>query len=217
MHKHILLTLLAIASVARVSQATLVTFSDAAAFFTQTGATSVGGFPTGTHVTDFKTGQASFERTGSSTFNFADWTTRFPGVEMAINGKEQFEVTFDNPIHSFGFDIVEVEKDPNLNGSFVDSTFILNFYKLGSLVGTHSFNPPNDTVSFVGVSLSTAFDQVELIESVGAEGNEFFGAFYSGKAAPAGVPDSGSSLAMLGSFCGILASARALRRTRNTD
>jgi len=203
---------------ASAALATAATFTDQAAFLAQTGATSVGGFPnpTGSSLTEFVAGEAHFRRIGSSTFNFNEWTTRFPGVDMALNGNEEFSVTFDNPVHSFGFDIVEVETDPNLNGAFIDSTFSLNFYSLGSLVGTHDFNTPNDTASFVGVSLSQAFDQVQLIERVGGIENEFFGGFYTGKTAPRSVADSGSSGAMLGGVLGVLASVRALRSRQQT-
>ena len=136
---------------------------------------------------------------------------------MAINGKEEFDVDIASPIHSFGFDFVEPENDPNVNGPFfVDSTFTMDFYRLGSLVGTHTFTAPNDAASFVGVWMTDAFDQVQLREPIGDIENELFGTFYTGKSLPTGVPDGGSGLAMLGGVCGVLASASSFRRARRT-
>jgi len=217
MNNKLIITILALGSAAGSAQASLHSSTDKAAFLAGTGATSVGSFPSGAHVASFTAGEAHFQIVSPATFNFDEWTSHLPGVDMGINGTEQFDVSFANPVHSFGFDIVEVQNDPNLNGvPFVDSTFTMDFYSLGLLVGTHTFNAPNDAASFVGVWLNDAFDQVQLRETVGGIENEFFGTFYSGKTLPTGVPDGGSGLAMLGGVCGVLASASSLRRARRT-
>lgn len=217
MNNKLIITILTLGSAAGSAQAAPHTSTDKAAFLAETSATSVGGFPSGSHVASFTAGEAHFQIVNPSTFNFSDWTSRLPGVDMGINGKEQFNVSFANPVHAFGFDIVEVQNDPNLNAApFVDSIFTMDFYRLGLLVGTHVFNAPNDAASFVGVWMNNTFDQVRLRETVGGIENEFFGTFYSGKALPTGVPDGGSSLAMVGGVCGLLASASSLRRARQT-
>jgi hypothetical protein len=216
MNNKLIITILTLGSAVGSAQASLHSSTDQAAFLAETGATSVGGYPSGTRVTSFTAGEAHFQSVSPSTFGFGEWTGRLSGTDMGLNDKEQFNVSFANPVHSFGFDLVEPQNDPNVNAPFVDSTFTMEFYSLGLLVGTHTFNAPNDAASFVGVWMNNTFDQVQLRETVGGIENEFFGTFYSGKTLPTGVPDGGSSLAMVGGVCGLLASASSLRRARQT-
>lgn len=214
MNSKLILALFALGSVAGDTHAALVAYDNPVAFLAATGAASVGGFPSGTHVSTFTAGSAGFAIVAPSTFSFGEWTTRLPGTDMGINGVEQFDVSFNQATYSFGFDFVEPERDPNVNAPFVDSTFELSFYSAGALVGTHTFNAPNDVAAFVGVSSSSPFDKVEVRETTGNIENEFFGTFYSGQRRFSSVPDGGNGLIMLGGACGILFSARGWQRAR---
>jgi hypothetical protein len=143
-----------------------------------------------------------------------DWTTRLPGADIAISGPENLEIALNDPVYSFGYDIVEPEFDPNLNAPFVDSTFEVTLSLGGVKVGSFTFNPANDTAAFIGVWTDSPFDRVSIVEttppSLGE--NEFYGQFFSGTVAlpPAPIPEPGTWATLAGGL-GLLA---LLRRRR---
>lgn len=65
-------------------------------------------------------------------------------------------------------------------GTFVDSVFTVELLLNTTLVGSFSFNSPNDTAAFNGVWSDSAFNKVEIQETTGGIENEFFGQFYIG-------------------------------------
>lgn len=138
------------------------------------------------------------------TFNLRgiDWTNRIPGVDLAVNGVESFDVEIDYPIDSFGFDFVEPEFDPLVGATFIDSTFEITLLNSESVIDSFEFQRPNDIASFVGFSSNSPFDKVEIREIVGGAENEFFGSFYTGSSKSVPEPSLilGSGILGLGFF-----------------
>lgn len=64
--------------------------------------------------------------------------------------------------------------------SFVDSTFMVTLKGGSDVIGSYSFNPPNDAAAFSGVKSLETFDTVEITETTGNADNEYFGFFYAG-------------------------------------
>lgn len=193
---------------------TIMTFDDKLAFLTATGATSAtGALP---NLGFISGGAAASQMVGSVTFSISapssslaigtagvasgvvgnDWTTRLAGSDIAIGDVENLNADLSGDVFSFGFDFVEPENDPNVNGPFIDSTFGVSLFDGGILVDSITFNAANDIAAFVGVWGDTFFNRVEIREIVGGIGNEFFGEFYTGTtAAPVPTPHTLALLA----------------------
>jgi MYXO-CTERM domain-containing protein len=179
------LALPAILLTAAQAQAAVTAFSDKALFLGSTGATVVtapyydGGFnsysgPWGSIVS----GGVTFTQVTGGLY-MGDATTRLPGGEISINGREEMNLALASPAYAIGFDFVEPEHDPLVNAPFVDSTFTIGLFKGSTAVGSFSFNAPNDSASFAGALSTVAFDRVRIRETVGGIENEFFGQFYA--------------------------------------
>ena len=177
------------------ASAALTLYSDKAVFLAQTGATAATTIPSSATANlgaGFTSGSLTFAVAGAAiTFHIGEWTSRLAGQDLAISGFEEFDVTVDSGlVHSFGFDFVEPETDPNVNATFEDSTFSVTLKNGAATVGSFSFTRPNDSAEFVGVWTDTgeAFDRVLVRETIGNNENEFFGQFYTGTAAPVPEP-----------------------------
>lgn len=188
-----------------LADAAIITFTSKAAFLSATGATSttgqlpdIGLVPGGASATQ-TVGSVTFSISSPSSELYigtanclddrfpcpADWTSRLAGPDIAISGTENLNANLlVSPVFSAGFNIVEPQNDPELGGPFVDSTFTVRLLMGATSVGTFNFNAPNDTAAFAGVSSDTAFDRVEIRETTGGGGNEFFGQFYVGTQNP---------------------------------
>jgi hypothetical protein len=194
--------------------ATSVVYSDLATFLADTGAAATaipdaGG--SGVVTSPQTVGPLTFSLGPGATnliFGGIDWTTRLTGAEIALSGVEDLDVGIASGAFAFGFEMVEPQNDPNLNGTFVDSTFTITLRNGGSIVDSFLLTPPNDTAVFFGVWSSDAFDRVEIRETVGALENEFFGTFYTGSQALPVPEPSGLAFAALA----LLAGLRATRR-----
>ena len=181
------------------AMATITTFSDRAAFITATGAGAAGTVPTGGGAeVSFVMGDLTFTRHAPSSFFLipGDLGIRIPGFDLAINGFESFNVDSGTLLSSFGFDFHEVEFDPNLAGTFLESTFEVTLRNGGSFVDSFTFTRPNDSLEFVGVGSTNSFDRIEIREIVGGFENEFFGNFLTTTASVA-VPEP-STLVLFG-------------------
>lgn len=203
---------------AGTASAALTLFSNKALFLAQTGATAATTIPStpDTTTTGFTSGSLSFAlAAGSTNFIIDEWTTRLTGQDLAISGFESFDVTVNSGlVHSFGFDFVEPEFDPNVNGPFVESTFEVTLKNGASTVGSFQFSRANDSAEFVGVWSGTgqAFDRVQVREIVGNNENEFFGQFYTGTAAPVPEPMTAGLIAA----AALAAAKRSMRRRSAT-
>jgi hypothetical protein len=204
----------------RGAHAAIVTFGDKAAFLSATGATSATGtIPNlgnqglvpvvlGDVTLQSASGNLFIGTLGVASTN--DWTTRLAGNDIAISDIENLDVTVNllSPTYAFGFDFVEPENDPNVNGPFVDSTFEVRLFDGVTLVDSFTFNAPNDVAAFVGAWGNTAFDNVQVREITGDIGNEFFGEFYAGSTA---LPEPSSFMVFAG-LMGLVMARRHRRR-----
>lgn len=199
----IVLTILGLAPVVTgQAKADFIVFTDKASFLTSTGAVdatgplpatgfigSTGGSPPGPTTA---VGSVTFQ---AVRYRFIDLSARLPGNEFAISvgadgrASESLNLSVASPVFSLGFDFVEPENDPNVNETFVDSTFAVTVKNGATSLFSFTFNAPNDAAAFVGVAGATLFDRVEIRETVGTDDNEFYGRVYTGTQA---VPEPSS-------------------------
>lgn len=98
--------------------------------------------------------------------------------------------------------------DLNVNATFVESTFEVTLFDGTTEVGSFTFARPNDQATFVGVWTDFGFDNIEIEETIGGIGNEFFGQFYTGTTA---IPEP-TTLALFGLGAVLLAARRRGRK-----
>ena len=171
------------------------TYTDKTTFLTDTGATSATGPLPNLGV--IPGGGAASQTVGSATFTITppsstlifgtlgqvvtnnDWTLRLPGNDIAISDIENLNVDLSSTVYSFGIDLAEPETDPNINAPFIDSTFTVTIKNGGSFVDSFTVNPPNDVAAFLGIWTDVPFDRVEIRETTGGVGNEFFGEVFT--------------------------------------
>lgn len=209
--KRILIFLMALAMVFGLSvsaYATLITFSDQAAFLASTGATSATGslpnlglIPSGSQVV----GAVTFSIAPPSSALFigasgrpdvigGDWTSINPGNDIAISDVENLNVDLASPVYALGFDFVEPTDFTCYAGCY-DSTFAVTLKNGIAEVGSFTFNAPDSTLAFVGVWTDTLFNRVEIRDTTSTIDDEFFGEFYTGTTP---VPEP-ATLLLLGS------------------
>lgn len=205
-----------------LAQGALIQFSNRADFLAQTGATAATSIPIdsegpkGGSYTSGSLTFTAFTAFGGS-FSVHDWSARLPGRELGIGGSENFDVDVNSGIvYSFGFDFVEPQFDPNLGGTFVDSTFSVTLLNGATPIGSFTFNRPNDSAEFVGVwtGPGEGFNRVQVRETIGSFENEFFGQFYTGTSPIAAVPEPSSLLLACVALAGGTALSRIRRRRR---
>jgi len=196
---------LAIATLAPAAQAGVVTFTDESAFLAATGATAQPAIPdTGSQGTTATLGDLTLTTGPGATvlifgpfgFGGSEWSTLIPGNDFAISDDESFNVDFAAPVASFGFQVHEpsatgTPPDTTNTGAFIDSVYDVTVRSGGRVIGTASFAPDNDVLTYFGVWGDTLFDRVEIVETTGGIENEYFGAFATGTTPvplPAGLP-----------------------------
>lgn len=174
------------AVVSSTASGSLITFTDQSSYLTQTGSAATAAVPNVGLVTPpYTVGDLTFSL-GPGAISMSvgmpggDFTVRTVGNDIALSGLEDLNVDLASAVFAFGFEFVEPENDPNVNGPFVDSTFQVTLLAGGVAVGSFTYNAPNDTFAFVGAWSDQAFDRVEIREIVGNVGNEFFGQFFTG-------------------------------------
>jgi hypothetical protein len=195
--------------------ATTILITDKTSFVAATGATPVGAIPFSSSSADFTVGILTFENVSPSSVNHdRNWSTLISEpFDLAINGVENFDVASSSPLFSFGFDFHEpTTASPSFpdtcNAPCFDSTFQITLLNGVTPVGSHTFNMPNDQLTFVGVWSSDPFDRIEIRDTTGTIDNEFFGNFLTGNRA---LPEP-TTVALLG--VGLVALALRRRRAR---
>ena len=77
---------------------------------------------------------------GRVTAGLVDLTSKLPGTDLGISGNENFNIDFAEPVFGFGMEMLEVQNDPYLNGTFVESTFSITLKSSGSTIDTFTFS-----------------------------------------------------------------------------
>lgn len=184
--------------------AAIISFSDQTTFLATTSATPEASLVNFDFSAAPKTiGDLTYSLNGGSNFGIGEFSSRISGPEIIVSGPDGIAVDINkaSPVFSFGFEFVEPENDPNVNGTFVDSTYSLEILNGTTGLGSFNFNAPNDTLAFVGVQSDQAFDRVLITEIVGANGNEFYGQFFTGGSVL--VPEPSTYLLFLFALVGI--------------
>lgn len=187
------------------AKAAIIDFNHRMTFIAATGAVGIGAIPQNVAPAGFVLGGLTFSPHPNATFNTSlNWSTQISeAFDLALNDKEEFNVDSPGPLFSFGFDFHEpnISRPPattaidTCNTACVDSTFQVTLRNGGALVDSFSFTRNDDSLEFVGVWSTQAFDRIEIRETLGTNDNEFFGNFLIGRI-PA-VPEPGT-LALLG-------------------
>ena len=209
------------------AHATLVTYSNKAAFLADSGSTDASGAYAnlgyvGSAPKTFgsvRVGGVSPMWVGALGYQ-ADWTPLLPGNDLAFDGKENFDVVTAAPVYSLGFDVVE-PTFVGINGgcgtgvpSCTDSTFTVTLLDSASVVvGSFTFNPANDVAASIGVTSTTAFSKAQVRETVGNIENEYFGHFYTSEASVTSVPEPSTNALFLAGLAGAAVWARRRLKT----
>ncbi len=116
---------------------------------------------------------------GTLSANGGDWSSVLPGHELAIDAFEDLNIALAKPVKALGFDFVEPIS--GFCGEVcVDSLFQVTLKLGAAVVRTFSYDAPNDTPWFIGITSDAPFDRVELRELEGGEiEDEYFGQFYT--------------------------------------
>jgi hypothetical protein len=147
------------------------------------------------------------------------YTDKFsPNPYVVISGVENFNavVTFASAIYAFGMDVYEPTSPSLFNGcnvtTCVESTFELSFLNGASLLETIIFSPANDILDFIGYSNASAFDRIEVRETVGTNDNEMFGNFVTSTTQLNAVPLPGGLPLLAAGLVGFGLMARRKRK-----
>ena len=205
------------------SKADLVVYSDKATFLMATAAGPATDIPASPETTfalgsPFTSGDLTFLLVPNESlrFNIIEFSSRMAGRELAISGLESFDIDLGTHLaHSFGFDFVEPEFDPNVFGTgFVDSEYQVTLLLGGATVDSFTFSRPNDSAEFVGVwtDALSPFNRVAIRETSGGDENEFFGQFYVGTTA---IPEPGAGGLLTLGLLGMTAALRSPRRPQS--
>ncbi len=141
-------------------------------FLTLTGAShATEPYPSGNlGATSFESGSVTFTPMQGSGLNFAEWTSLFPGNDLALNGSTNLNLDLSFTASAIGIDFAD-------SGS--NSTFAILLRRDGQTVASASVSTGSAT-RFVGLWSDRTFDQVEIRETAGGAENEFIGRVYVG-------------------------------------
>lgn len=208
----LLLVVCGLAASASVNAA-IVTYANRATFIAATGAAPIGAIPYNVAGGGFVLGGLTFVNESPSTFNSSlNWSSLISEpYDLAINDRENFNVTAPGPLFAFGFDFHEPTNPASVqDGCYttcVDSTFTVTLRDGATLVDSFTFNGPDAVLAFVGVASSVAFNRIEIRETAGGIDDEYFGNFLVGRVQV--IPEP-SILALVG--FGLLGLGLARRR-----
>ncbi len=174
------------------AQAAALIFTDKASFLASTGAASATGAlgGAGDPVT---VGSITFDGLSPSSLamgSSADvWSTLIPGIDLAVNGDENFDIIAAGLVFAMGFDAHEptasaqqltVSTDTcGILGACSDSSFTITFLNGATVVGSQSINFPDNVLAFFGVWSDQAFDRFQVRDTTATIDNEFFGEVYT--------------------------------------
>lgn len=142
-------------------------------------------------LTTLTSGEVEFFRAGGGLYP-AEWTQALPGNDLAISGREDFDLRLSRPHHhAAGLVVFE----PSCSGC-IDSVFTVRVIGQdpGTAPGTPTvlrevvFQPIEDAISFIGFASDLRMVRLEVRETVGSDDNEFFGAVHGRRDRPESIP-----------------------------
>ena len=178
------------------STASVVLYDSRVLFEADTGAADVGDLPSVSSGVPFSVGPLTFTSAQpSNTVTAINWSTLIDEqYDLAISGPENFNVSSTDLLSAFGFDFHEPTNTTPPGPSFpdncntvtcVDSVFEITLLLNNVFVDSVQFARPNDQLTFVGVSSTNQFNEIQVREIIGSSDNEFFGNFTIATAVPA--------------------------------
>jgi hypothetical protein len=206
-------------------QASYTVFSNQLTFQTMTGAVSATGPLTsaGTSLGSATFGSITFSAVGPSSLNFGtspdQWSTLIPGIDLAINATENFNIVSSAPVFAMGFQAHEPSASGfasdtcGIAGPCTDTTFQITIKNGAVVLGTELINFPDNTLAFFGIHSSLAFDRFEVRDLSSTIDDEFFGQVYSGTTPAIPEPET---YAMMLAGLGLLGLA-ARRKKRKSE
>jgi hypothetical protein len=187
------------------ADASVVAYSNEAAFLADTGATNAMplGFPNLGLATPaslpvgsvtFRSPPPSSVVSGNLGLAIADWSSLLPGFDLAISGVEDLDIIANAPVYAMGGRAAEPSTpgdatDTCATTPCVDSTFSVTLMNGATFVDSFTFNLPNNVAAFFGVSSTTPFDRLLIRETTGTDDNEYFGTVFTSSLAPVVVPE----------------------------
>jgi hypothetical protein len=206
--------------------ATVSTFSTLASFQSSTGATAATG-PLPVSSSNFGSATVGSVTFSAPSATFVNWSTLLSAVQTGgvlvvsqgagdVGGviNDGVNAQFAAPVFSAGFAFHEPGSSTAIidgcNTTCINSQWSLRLMSGATLVAAVPWTFPKDQATFVGVWSDTAFNRLEIRETVGTDDNEFYGQFYTGLAAA--VPEPGSAALMALGVAGLLLRAQGRRR-----
>jgi hypothetical protein len=183
------------------AQAAYTVYTSEAAFLAATGATSATGSlsSAGTSLSSITVGSITFNAVPGSTLNFGTsantWSTLIPGIDLAINANENFDMISGSTVYAMGFQAHEpsaggATADTCFVGTCTDTTFQITIKNGATIIGTETINFPDNTLTFFGVHSAQAFDRFEVRDMSATIDDEFFGQVFTGATAPVPEPET---------------------------
>ena len=175
-----------------IAPSAITRFTDEAAFLAASGAALTVTFPNPRPLTGTPYVENGVTIASAAGFSnrIAQDTPVLSGLELAVSGPENLDITFASGVHAFGLwmqDGYDVGNVSSPNCPKRDSQFTFTFKAGSTVIGTLAEDPALDAAFFLGVILDQAADKLEIREVGSVVGdfvdqfceNDFFGVMYT--------------------------------------
>lgn len=113
----------------------------------------------------------------------AEWSTLIPGADIAVSGKEDFQISGPGMlgmsflVHEPTFNGSNSNFTDTCNAQCAESIYQISVFDNQNMLDSIQIGLLNDALTFVGISSKQSFNRVVVNEIVGTFDNEFFGGF----------------------------------------
>ena len=157
-------------------------FQDKAQFLEATAAEVISEpYVAGSPGTSFVSGRVTVQTFGGATFSLSEWTSVFPGIDIALNNEENLQLVTANLVSALGIDFRDAPAGEG-GGGAAESTFTVEVFRETTLIDTFSFVVPDDSdgeENFIGYEGTETFNRMRITEAQTLNQNEFYGAVYA--------------------------------------